>query len=121
MDADMVYIIEFIEKPVAQYKGGIEGYPATSPSKTGQKLDFKQSDVVRYRAFLDQQKRVYLDEIKAILKRYPVVIQSFDVSFFGIVTRMKKEEVSKIRNIEGIKQIRADELRTLMNGPLPYK
>ena len=121
MDADTVYIIEFVEKPVAQYQGSIKGYPATSPSKTGQKLDFNQSDVVRYRAFLDQKKQRYLDKIKAILKRQPVVIQSFDVSFFGVVVRMKKEEASKIRDIEGIKQIRADEMRTLMNGPKPYK
>ncbi len=120
-DTDMVYIIEFEEKPVAQYKGSIAGYPATSPSESGKKLDFKQPDIVRYRAYLDQKKSVYLDKIEALLKRKPLVIQSFDVSFFGIVIRMKEEEASKIRNIEGIKQVRADELRTLMNGPLPYK
>jgi hypothetical protein len=120
-DAYMIYIVEFKEKSLAMYNGSLADYPATSPSHTGKKLDFKRSNVVRYRQFLEQQKSNYLEKIKGKLERQVVVVQTYDVGFFGIAIRLKPEEVSKIRDIEGIKQIRPDELRILMNGPEPFK
>lgn len=113
----VVYIIEFMDEPISTYKGYVEGYPPTSPSVTGNKLDFSQPAIIRYRAYLQSRSAGYLEQIQKNLMRDLSVIRNYDVAFFGVAVEISPGEARQIRMLPGIKQIRRDEMRILLKEP----
>jgi hypothetical protein len=111
---DMVYIIEFTDKSLSAYSGGIADYPPTAPSQTGKKLDFNHPAVIRYHKYLENKSSLYLANINRTLNRQVGVIKSFNVSLFGVAVEIKPEEAVLIGKLPGIKQIKPDEMRFLL-------
>ncbi len=110
-----VYIIEFEDKPLLAYRGNIPGYLPTSPFLTGQKLDFRQPSVIKYRNYLETRREEYLHQIRKTLVRELEVVRTYEAGFFGIAIKLTFEEAQKVEIISGVKQIRQDELRFLLN------
>ena len=83
-DGDVTVLVELSEPPVARYKGGIAGLPATAPEKTGiTLLAARREEVARYRDHLDarqdellQRVRVWLPAAK-VGARYRTVFNGF--------------------------------------------
>jgi len=65
-DGDVTVLVELSEPPVARYKGGIAGLPATAPEKTGiTLLAARREEVERYRDYLDARQEELVERVRA--------------------------------------------------------
>jgi minor extracellular serine protease Vpr len=81
---DVTVLVELSEPPIARYKGGIAGLPATAPEKTGiTLLAARREEVARYRDHLDARQEELLERVRArvpaarVGSRYRTVFNGF--------------------------------------------
>ncbi|HWT23630.1 MAG TPA: hypothetical protein VN213_09000, partial [Solirubrobacteraceae bacterium] len=55
--ADGAYVVQLTDAPVASYKGGKAGLPATSPASTGRALRPRSVASQAYKAYLARRQR----------------------------------------------------------------
>ncbi|MDX3234491.1 S8 family serine peptidase [Streptomyces sp. ME03-5709C] len=71
------YIVTLADRPIAAYRGGVDGIPATAP-EAGGKVDVADADAVRYRTHLTEEQRAMAASVGARVKRhYSVVTNGF--------------------------------------------
>jgi subtilisin family serine protease len=96
-----VYIVLLEEAPVAAYRGGITGYPATKPG-AGKKLDKTNSNVQKYASYL----RSRHDAIAKIVGA--TRIYDYEYSLNGFAAALNKGQVAKLRSTKGVFSVQRD-------------
>ncbi|MEU8733602.1 S8 family serine peptidase [Streptomyces tendae] len=78
------YIVTLAAPPIAAYRGGVDGIPATAPTSGG-KVDVSDSDAVRYRRHLTDEHRALAESVGARIKRdYSVVSNGFTADLSAV-------------------------------------
>jgi subtilisin family serine protease len=85
-DGNVVVLVELADAPVSRYEGGIAGFAATAPAKTGLDLrSAKQEDVARYRELLAEKQEAVVETLSAqvptaeVGARYQIILNGFAV------------------------------------------
>lgn len=88
-------VVRLKDAPLASYKGGIAGLPATSPRVTGRKLDPSAPDSQKYLKHLDAQITGFVGRAK---KKSPStkVTQKLDVVVGGVALTVPTDDVAAI-------------------------
>ena len=102
-------VVELSDPPVARYKGGIAGFPATAPEKTGiSLLAARREEVERYRDYLAARQDELVERIRArvpdarIGARYRTVLNGFAL----IVPAGSLSELARLPGIASVHSIR---------------
>ncbi|RWU13068.1 GlyGly-CTERM sorting domain-containing protein [Pseudidiomarina gelatinasegens] len=105
------YLIEFVEPPVATYKGGIAGFVATSAAASGaERLDLKAKPVQTYAGYLNKRQDTVLREVT---QRVPQLTAKshMTLAFNGAVVEYAGDDLKdRLRGIPGIKAVHEDHL-----------
>ncbi len=71
------FIVTLADRPIAAYRGGVDGIPGTAPTPSG-KVDLADADTVRYRTHLMAEHRATAASVGArIIRHYSVVTNGF--------------------------------------------
>ena len=99
------YVVQLTAPPVASYRGGTQGIPATSPRRTGRRLDNRSQAVRAYRAFLAGRQRAALARLGA---DQPRVTYSYRTAFAGFAAQLTAEQVTKLRKAPEVARVSKD-------------
>jgi hypothetical protein len=124
-DGGVVVLVELADAPVSRYEGGIAGFAATAPGKTGIALQAaKQEAVARYRELLAQKQESVVESLRASVPeaqvgaRYQTVLNGFAVVVPG-------DSVGALAKVAGVAKVHAvreyhatmDASNTVMGAP----
>jgi subtilisin family serine protease len=98
-----VYIVLLEEAPVAAYRGGITGYPATKPA-AGKKLDRTNANVQKYAGYLNSRHDAVAKTVGATR------IYDYAYSLNGFAAALTKGQVAKLRATKGVVSVQRDTL-----------
>jgi subtilisin family serine protease len=115
-----ILIIQFHEKSLTRYTGGIDGLNATAPSVTGERIDPDSADSLAYRDYLRQRQDRHLNEISASLGRQVDVVFRYDIMLNGVAVRARKGDYAKVRKVPGVKAVAFDRIYPLDTDRGPY-
>ena len=101
--ANGIYIVQLAERPVTAYDGGIKGYPATKPKK-GQKIDPNNSQVIKYKEYLEARQDAVLAEVGGA-KTY-----SYGYVFSGFAAKLTPEQAERLSAKPGVLKVTPDVL-----------
>ena len=107
-----IYIVQMKDVPVVAYTGGVKGLKATKPNK-GKKIDPESKAVVNYAEYLTATHR------NAVSKVGGKKVQSFKYSFNGFAAKMSLAQAKKMKSVDGVLAVQADELLTLDTATTP--
>jgi hypothetical protein len=66
------YIVQLAGEPVATYRGGLPGLPATSPDVTGtRRLDPRSPESLAYETYLEGLQAAFLDRVTSRIGKRP--------------------------------------------------
>jgi len=104
-----VYIVQLQDAPVAVYRGGVEGYPATSAAVTGRaKFDAESADALAYRAYLAKQRAAAVNSISSSIGRAVDLGFVYDTALNGFSVELTAGEAAKIAALPEVKYIEKD-------------
>jgi subtilisin family serine protease len=98
-----VYIVLLEEAPVAAYRGGITGYPATKPA-AGKKLDKTNANVQKYVSYLNSRHAAVAKTVGATR------VYDYVYSLNGFAAALNKGQVAKLRATKGVVSVQRDTL-----------
>lgn len=122
LDADksMRFIVQLKDAPLAQYKGGIRGIRATSPTVTGaDKLDVTSADAQAYVDYLVRQQETLKSEV---LRSVPgaVIDRQYQVVVNGISVRATGKDFKALAKLPGVVSVTPEKEYTVqMDASLP--
>ena len=106
-DGGVVVLVELADAPIARYEGGIAGFAATAPAKTGLALpSAKREDVERYRALLAEKQDSVVESLRArvpaaeVGARYQTVLNGFAVV-------VPADSVGALAKVPGVAKVHA--------------
>lgn len=108
-----IYIVQMIGDPVVAYKGGTRGLKATKPSK-GQKIDPYSNRVVDYVNYLNGRHDKALSRVGGAQKVY-----DYHYSFNGFSAKLSRDQAKKMRSVDGVVAVHADEILSLDTATTP--
>src|SRR3712207_5272581 len=109
-ESTATYVVQLAEPPLASYRGGTEGIPATSPDVTGQPLRPDSTAAQRYRSHLAGQQEAAVDRLDGDA---PTVLYSYRTAFAGFAARLTSEEARELRASPEVARVWRDERRQL--------
>ena len=119
------YLVRLSEDPVALYQGNIAGYKATSPAmakstaKTADgKLNIKSDEVKAYRSLLNKRQDQVITDAEKLISKLNIK-QRTTLAFNGMVVEMTQAEAEKLAKVEGVAQIKREQLRYLTTDAGP--
>jgi subtilisin family serine protease len=98
-----VYIVLLDEAPVAAYRGGIAGYPATMPA-AGRKLDKKNANVQKYVGYLRSRHAAVANSVGAAR------IYDYEYSLNGFAATLNKGQVEQLEASDDVVSVERDSL-----------
>jgi subtilisin family serine protease len=98
-----VYIVLLEEAPVAAYRGGITGYPATKPA-AGKKLDKTNANAQKYVSYLNSRHVAVAKTVGATR------VYDYVYSLNGFAAALSKGQVAKLRATKGVVSVQRDTL-----------
>ncbi|HEY52576.1 MAG TPA: S8 family serine peptidase [Caldilineae bacterium] len=105
------YIILLDGAPVATYKGGIAGLPATSPTATGEtKLDASNASSIAYADYLAAQQDQFIASLQSIASSAEVV-HTYQYTLNGVAAIMTADEAASVAKMPGVTAVLADKMR----------
>ncbi len=106
------YIVQFVDAPLASYRGGVAGLAPTSPSATGaRKLDAKSPASVAYKNYLLGQQAQMISTIDQALGRSIKVNHQYYAAFNGIATDLTPREAVNVLALDGVLRVQRNEMR----------
>lgn len=106
-DGGVVVLVELADAPVSRYEGGIAGFAATAPAKTGLAVaSAKREDVDRYRDLLAEKQESVVESLRASVPeaevgaRYQTVLNGFAVV-------VPAESVGALARVPGVEKVHA--------------
>ena len=107
-----IYIVQMNDLPVVAYSGGVKGFKATKPNK-GKKINPNSKAVVKYADYLTAK------HAQAANKVGGKKVQSYKYSFNGFAAKMSLAQAKKMKSVDGVLAVQADELMTLDTATTP--
>jgi hypothetical protein len=99
--------------PVVAYDGSIKKLKATKPAK-GQKIDPNSQDVKNYVRHLNGKHSGAMRKVKGSKKVY-----NYHYSFNGFAAKMTHAQAQKMKSVDGVVRVYADEARSLDTATTP--
>lgn len=129
------YIVRLVDAPIASYRGGIEGFAATSPTysksfkernmlalgktsaqkRTSLKLDLNKSEVKSYSQYLSNKQASFLTKTSQLIGKQVKPLSQMKTALNGVVlslTQKQAIEIAKLREVEFVERERLLELNT---------
>lgn len=107
-----IYIVQMKDDPVVAYTGGIKGLKATKPNK-GKKIDPNSPAVVNYVDYLNAT------HDQALRRVGGKKVYDYNYSFNGFAAKLSRTQVAKMKSVDGVLAVQADEVRTLDTATTP--
>jgi uncharacterized repeat protein (TIGR01451 family) len=104
------YIVLLDGKSLVTYKGGVEGFKATSPAVTNQKIDVESQDSVKYLNYLQEKQEALINAAETRFGRQLSIDFRYDVILNGFAAKMTGAEAQKLAGMEGVRAVLKDEL-----------
>jgi hypothetical protein len=108
-----IYIVQMKDYPVVAYDGSIKGLKATRPAK-GKKIDPKSKEVTAYVRHLNKKHSKAMRNVRGSKKVY-----NYQYSFNGFAAKMTHAQAQKMRTVDGVVNVSADEMRSLDTATTP--
>lgn len=108
-----IYIIQMIDDPVVAYDGSIKGLKSTKPQR-GKKIDPNSPHVVNYVGYLNGKHDEALSKVGGGQKLY-----SYQYSFNGFSAKLDHGQAKKLRSVDGVVAVYADEMLILDTATTP--
>ncbi|TDI36708.1 MAG: hypothetical protein E2P02_24425, partial [Acidobacteria bacterium] len=86
-------IVKLEDEPLAAYRGGVSGLPATSPMVTGAgRLDVRSPACQAYMGYLDGKQRAFEDACSRIIPD-AFITHSYKIVFGGVALAVPEDQV----------------------------
>jgi subtilisin family serine protease len=103
-------IVKLDMQPLASYDGGIAGYPATNPHKTGKKkLNPNSAAAKKYLGYIHGKQQSFEHSAEAAVPRSDVTEQ-FDVVYGGVAMVVPADKISEIASLPDVVDVQRDTL-----------
>lgn len=114
------YIVQLVDPPLATYRGGKPGLPATAPQAVGAKrLDLTSGASQAYLAYLRDRQAAFEAVLKKVVPE-AAVERRYQIVFNGLAVRIPETEVEHIRKLPGVKAIIPDRpYQLLLDNSVP--
>ena len=103
------YIIGFNDAAVARYRGGVNGYEATS-TEGKSKLDVRSNAATAYAGYLVTTQEKFLQNLERELGRSVTPIDQFQVATNAMIIELTKAEASQVAQLKGVRNVVNDQL-----------
>jgi hypothetical protein len=98
-------IVQFIDPPLASYRGSLPGLSATSPRVTGSsKLDTESSDSQAYLQYLDNEHSNFTQVLNSVVPG-ALVERSYKLALNGVVVKTTAGSLNSLRGLPGVKSV----------------
>ena len=124
------YIVRLQHQPVVTYRGGIQGYEATSPGyandfkqrlkaglgkksfahRKALKLDFNSIAVQKYQSFLNREQQNFLTKSAQIIGSNPTVQAKMTNVFNGLVLNLSQDEALSLASMQEVAFIEREQV-----------
>jgi subtilisin family serine protease len=114
------YIVQLSDSPLASYRGGIAGLPATNPATLGQvKLDATSPASQAYLAYLAQRQADFTNAAAQTLGRPVAVIHHYRYAFNGVALALTEEEAARVAAMSGVERVEREQTYELLTDVGP--
>ena len=96
------YIVLLEGKSLVTYRGGIEGFNATSPSVTKEKIDVESSNSEKYLNYLHGKQDAIISAVENRIDRQLEIDFRYDVILNGFAAKMTASEAEKLAALDGV-------------------
>jgi hypothetical protein len=103
------YIIGLIDDSVARYRGGVNGYEATSTDGKS-KLDVRSSAARAYAGYLATTQEKFLQAMERQLGRTVTPLDQFQIATNAMIVELTKAEATKVAQIQGVRSVVQDKV-----------
>jgi subtilisin family serine protease len=115
-----IYIVRLADDPVATYRGGIDGLPATSPAVTGmRRLDTRSAASMAYESYLVSRQQRFLEDLEQRIGRAPEMRFHFQHAYNGVAVVLSPDEARQVADMEGVVQLNRDHEEHLLTDAGP--
>ena len=112
--APITVIVQLADDPLATYKGGIRGIPATKPAK-GKKLDRRNANAIGYARYLEEKRGAFKAYLRSTVASARVEAE-YDTVFNGVALTLSGRNLQAVLTGLGVKNVSVDrEFRPAMN------
>lgn len=102
------WIVQLEDPPLAAYRGGVAGLPATAASATGfRRLSLASSESTAYLAHLAGQQDRFVAELASVARNARVE-RRYEVTLNGMAVTMSPEQAAAVREMPGVKAVTPD-------------
>lgn len=127
------YIVRLVDKPVASYRGGIDGLKATSPiysksfkernllargkssaeKRNSLKLNMNAPEVKSYKSYLETKQASVLSKATKILGSQVEPIRTYKHALNGMLVRLTQDQAIEIAKLKEVAYVEREQLYTL--------
>ncbi len=114
------YIVRLADAPLATYRGGIPGLPATSPRALGRvKLDPESRASRAYLAYLARQQADFRAQMERALGRDVPARFQYRYAYNGLAVSLTEREAARVARLPGVTRVQRDFTRRLLTDAGP--
>jgi subtilisin family serine protease len=104
------YIVQLSDPPLASYRGGVAGLPATNPAALGRiKLDPTSPASVAYLGYLTQRQAAFLAAAEQALGHPVAAIRQYRYAFNGVATTLTETEADRMASLPGVERVEREQ------------
>jgi hypothetical protein len=110
-------VVKLDYDPVATYSGGVAGYAATSPARTGHKLSGSSAEK-RYEGYLAGRENAFIKDLASKVPGASVRTRLRTV-YGGVSATVPANKVSELLKLPGVAAVQKDEMRQQLTDASP--
>jgi hypothetical protein len=103
------YIIGLIDDSVARYRGGVDGFEATS-TEGQSKLDVRTPAAQAYGSYLATTQEKFIQSMERTLGRTVAPLDQFQVATNAMIVELTKDEASLVAQLQGVRSVVEDQV-----------
>lgn len=116
--APVTVMVKLDYDAVAAYRGGVAGLAATSPKKTGKKLEQNRGAVTAYTRYVERFESGAVERIKSAVSG-ETVRKSFQTVYGGVSMTLPASEAKNLLAVDGVVAVQKDELLQPLTDSTP--